>query len=150
MTSSITSASEPVTLYEAHIAHMDALRRMRRSPAAFKMYRLYVVGFITFLEDHGVRPTLETLTPTRVGDYQDWIRGHVKGTRGGAAAELMAVTMLKAFATWCWRARLPSASRAPLSGQRAAVRASRRRGVPARSAGPPRRANAAHVRDDLE
>lgn len=46
---------------------------------------------------------LALLSPALVGEYQDHIRAHSKGTRDGAVAERQAVGLLKTWATWLWR-----------------------------------------------
>jgi integrase/recombinase XerD len=98
-----TPAAE-LSLYEAHIAHMDALRHQRRSPATLRAYSAYVGGFIRFLHERGVEdPALAHLSPRWVTAYQDHIRAHSEGSRGGAVAESQAVRLLKTFGTWLWR-----------------------------------------------
>jgi integrase/recombinase XerD len=99
-----TTAAEPASLYDVHLLHLEALRRQRRAAATLKVYTLYCAGFVRFLQERGIEcPTLEDLTPDLVGKYQDWVRGHSKGTRDGAQAERQAVTTLKIFARWLWR-----------------------------------------------
>src|SRR5438094_10339424 len=99
-----TTAGELASLYDAHQAHLEAVRRTRRSQSTLKVYTLYIGGFIRFLHDErGIEcPTLEDLTPDLVGKYQDHVRSHSQGTRGGASAERAAVTSLKIFARWLW------------------------------------------------
>lgn len=91
-------------LYDAHQTHLAALRRQRRAPNTLKVYAIYCGGYVEFLRARGlVEPILNDLTPALVGEYQDHIRAHSLGSRGGAVAENQAVRLLKAWATWLWR-----------------------------------------------
>lgn len=101
----LPSLSTPTSpLYAAHLAHLEALRRQRRAPATLKVYRLYVGGFLSFLETLGIlSPDLEHLTPDLVGQFQDSVHARAHGTRDGDAAEQQAVRLVKIFSRWLWR-----------------------------------------------
>lgn len=100
--SEITDATSP--LYAAHLAHLEALRRQRRQPATMKVYRIYVGGYLRFLDDRLAVPSdLSHLNSFLVGEYQDWVSKHSRGTRDGASAEHQAVRLLKIFSRWLWR-----------------------------------------------
>lgn len=94
-----------LTLSDVHASHLAALRRQRRRPATLSSYGMYVGGFLKYLDTRSMG-ALHHLTPELVGDYQDWIRAHSTGSRGGAAAERHAVRLLKAFSRWAWRRQI--------------------------------------------
>jgi site-specific recombinase XerD len=96
--------AELASLYDAHQAHLEALRRQHRAPDTVRVYRLYIGGFVRFLTERGIEcPTLEHLSPDLVGKYQDYIPRCAQGTRDGAAAEHQAVQTVKIFSRWLWR-----------------------------------------------
>src|SRR5436305_10769963 len=82
-------------LCSLHQLHLQALSRLRRRPSTIKSYRIYVGLFLRFLDERGIPPRIEALTPELVGDAQDFLRAKSTGTRDGLAAEYVMVARLK-------------------------------------------------------
>ena len=92
------------SLQAAQQLHQTALKRLRRSPSTLKQYRIYIGGYVRFIEERGGPMDLEhALTPDLVSDYQDSVRATSMGTRDGASAERDSVRLVKTFSRWLWR-----------------------------------------------
>lgn len=93
-----------ISLRAAHIAHLQARTRLRRSSSTIRGYALYIGEFVQFIEQQGAPPDLRSLNIDQVSDFQDWLRArNTRGTREGAYAEYNALRFLKTFSRWLTR-----------------------------------------------
>lgn len=92
----------PANLRDAVEFHHHALLRLRRSPQTLRLYRIYQASFLAFLDEQGLEPTLDALTPQFVREWQSWLRSRSTGRRGGAVTEKQGVMTLKTWGRFLW------------------------------------------------
>ncbi len=120
------------------------MERLNRSSHTIRLYRIYENSFLAFLLECDVEPTLDTLNPQFVREWQTSLRSRSTGKRGGLATEKQGVMVLKTWARFLMDndvypldplarlkiPRVPKLHRKPFSEEEA------RRLVQAASAGP--------------
>jgi integrase/recombinase XerC len=87
-----------VDLIECAEFHRRALERLNRSSQTIRLYRVYENSFLGFLLECDVEPTLDTLNPQFVREWQASLRARSVGRRGGLATEKQGVMVLKTWA----------------------------------------------------
>lgn len=87
-------------LNQAADFHRRGIERLGRSQATLKLYAIYQNSFLAFLREHEVEPSLDTLNPQFVREWQAWLRNRSRGRRGGLVTERQGVMTLKTWAHW--------------------------------------------------
>lgn len=87
----------PMDLVEGFEFHRRTLERLGRSPETLKLYRIYEMRFLAFLEEGEIAPSFDALTPQLVYEAQSWLRNQSKGRRAGVVAERAFVLTLRTF-----------------------------------------------------
>jgi len=90
----------PVDLVQAAEFHRRGLERLGRSRATLQLYACYQNSFLRFLIEHDVEPSLDTLNPQFVREWQSWLRNRSQGRRGGVVSERQGVMTLKTWARY--------------------------------------------------
>lgn len=90
----------PLNLLEGFEYHLRTLERLGRSPETLRLYRIYERQFLVFLDEGGIAPSFDALTPQLVLEAQGWLRSKSVGHRAGATAERMFVLVLRTFDRW--------------------------------------------------
>lgn len=84
-------------LVEGFEFHRRTLERLGRSPETIKLYRTYEQQYLLFLEDGGIEPGFDALSPQLIYEAQAWVRTRSRGHRAGVVAEKTFVMVLRIF-----------------------------------------------------